>query len=49
MLHTLEKIRVSPITNATMQTENSKLKWQQKNATKIFDHTYIADRLKMVT
>ena len=36
------------MTNAPIPTENLKNNWQHKNATKHFDYTTIADRLRTV-
>ena len=45
-----EEIWLSPMTKAPTPTEKSKkAKWQHKNATKNFDYTTIADRLRMVS
>ena len=45
-----EEIWLSPITKAPTPTEQfKKLKWQHKYATKNFDYTTIADRLRTVS
>ena len=42
-----KEIWLSPMTKASIQTEQNK--WQYKNATKNFDYTTIADRLRKVS
>ena len=44
-----KEIWLSPMTKAPSPTEKSKKKWQHKNATKNFDNTAIADRLRTVS
>ena len=43
------EIWFSPMTKNPMPTENSKTKGHAKNATKNFDYTTIADRLRTVS
>ena len=43
------EIWLSPVTKTPIPTENSKTNEQHKNATKNFDHTTIADRLRTVS
>ena len=44
-----EEIWLSPVTKTLKPTEQSKSTWQHKNATKNFDYTTIADRLRTVS
>ena len=44
-----KEIRLRPITKNPISTENSKINGQHKNATKKFDYTTMADRLRTVT
>ena len=43
-----KEIWLSPMTDAPIPTEHSTTNWQHKNATKIFDYTMIAERLRTV-
>ena len=44
-----KEIWLSPMTKTPIPTENSKTKGQHKNATKNFEYTTIADRLRTVS
>ena len=44
-----KEIRLSPMTKTPMPTENSKTNGQHQNATKNFDYTTIAGRLRTVS